>query len=72
MEIKQSAYKHGCLSGDILHAWRNPVVIHRFDGYTMYIGSTSTGQLLEVAVNHYGEIFHAMSARKKFLPKKGR
>jgi len=57
---------------DIWHAFRWPVLIHRFDDYDMYVGPATSGGLLEVGVNYDRQvIFHCQPARLKFVPQKG-
>lgn len=68
VEIRASARKHGVSDESMLHALRNPVAIHRMDGYRMFIGPGTDGALLEVAVADQDAIFHAMTARLKYLP----
>ncbi|WP_296136424.1 hypothetical protein [uncultured Tessaracoccus sp.] len=67
MEIKGSAHKHGVTDADVLHAVGNAMFVHFFDDYRMIVGPTEDGSLLEVAINLDGQIFHAMTARPKFL-----
>lgn len=69
MEIWDSARKHGVSDTDMLHAFRNPIAIHRMDGYRMLVGPSTTGELIEVAVADRGGIFHAMKCRPKYLPR---
>jgi len=38
-----------------------------YEGYVMVIGPSRSGDLLEVAVNVSGRVFHAMKARPKYL-----
>ena len=72
MDIEASARKHDVPDEDMLHAvrhfWRHletddPAV-------TMFIGPSTTGQPLEVAVvrdDHGAAIIHAMDACRKYL-----
>jgi len=68
MEIKGSARKHGLTDAEIHHAVDNAMIIHRMDGYIVVVGPTPTGRLIEVGINQKNQAFHAMDARKKFLP----
>ena len=65
--FEPSAFKHGVGRDDIDHALSNPIVIHYYAGYVMVIGPSRSGDLLEVAVNVSGRVFHAMKARPKYL-----
>ena len=63
-----SARKHGVADGDILHAFTNAIRVHALDGYLMLVGPAADGQLLELGYNAARDrIFHAMSARPKYL-----
>lgn len=69
--VARSAFKHGVSEEDILHAYRNPVLVFDLDdGFTMIIGANATAIIFEVGVVE-GEtadvIVHAMRAREKFL-----
>lgn len=66
--ILASAFKHGFNEDEILHAVRNAILAWPMDGYTMLVGSSGVGMLLEVAVRD-GVIFYAMECRKKFMGK---
>ena len=75
METTASARKHGVSIEDMEHAIRNH--LHAFtrdeDGFTMYLGPSTTGELLEVGIATRGEearIVHAMAARPEFLPRR--
>ena len=77
METTASAHKHGVSTEDMHHALRHHV--HAFTeyehGFTMYIGPSTTGELLEVGIATHGEdarIVHAMAARPEFLPRRPR
>ncbi len=65
--IKDSARKHGVTDEDINHALANAVRVWPMDGFDMLIGPTASGALIEVGVNRDGDVFHAMTARRKFL-----
>lgn len=62
-----SARKHGIDDRDMLHAIRNAIRVHEFEGYRMYIGPGRSGQLLEIAISDRRQVFHAMRARPKYL-----
>lgn len=69
--IATSALKHLRSKDDILHAYRNPIRAWDLgDGFTMIIGASPPGALLEIGyvqgVDHI-VIIHAMPARRKFL-----
>ena len=68
--ILATARKHGVPDEDILHAYRNPVRVVRFDDLTMLIGPSTAGTFLEVGIVVGQEadfVVHAMTARHKFL-----
>lgn len=69
--IAPAATSHGIDRLDSLHAFRNPLRIWDLeDGFTMTIGPSRTGRLLEVGYIDGGDamvIIHAMPAREKFL-----
>lgn len=72
MEIEASARKHAVRDEDMQHAVRNFWRHFETDdpAVTMFIGPSTTGQPLEVAVvrDESGPaIIHAMGARRKFL-----
>lgn len=67
-EILDSARRHGIADDEILHAFRNPIrTFDVDDGLIMLIGTTTSGQLIEVGVVDGPVIVHAMPARDKFL-----
>ena len=70
MGFLKSAWKHGLAREDIDHALSNPVTVHYFDGYVIIVGPSRSGHLIEVGVNDDDFVFHAMSAREKFLRRK--
>jgi hypothetical protein len=74
--IASSARKHDVSDDDMLHAWRNPIeVTYHGDGFTMTIGPSRSGALLEVGsvVGADGiVIVHAMEAQPKNLPERPR
>lgn len=52
----------------MLHAFDHAIRIHVLDGYLMFVGPARNGQLLELGYNPNADrIFHAMTARPKFL-----
>lgn len=66
-----SALKHGIKREDILHAYRNQFQSWDLgDGFTMVIGASQSGTILEVGYvkrDAAPVIVHAMRAREKFL-----
>jgi hypothetical protein len=69
--LAPSAFKHGLVKDEILHAYRNPIRVWDLgEGFTMMIGANHAAIVLEVG---YVEgdtatvIVHAMRAREKFL-----
>jgi len=71
IEVKQSAYKHGCTYDDIINCYRFPIksmILEREESKYLYIGMDTKGRLIEVLANHNGVtiIFHAMKLRKTF------
>ena len=71
IEIKSSAYKHGCTYDDIINCYRYPIVskvLIREESKYLYIGLDTKGRLIELLVNHNAVsiIFHAMKLRKSF------
>ena len=72
MEILGSARKHGIEDHDIRHATAYMMILHDLDDYDMIVGPTRAGMLIEVGISHDSRVFHAMSARRRFLPGKKR
>lgn len=75
MDITVSARKHGVSEEDMRHALRHHQQAFSEDehGFKMYVGPSTTGELLEIGVATRGEdaqIVHAMPARPKFLPRR--
>jgi hypothetical protein len=71
IEIRQSAYKHGCTYDDIINCYRFPIksmILEREESKYLYIGLDSKGRLIELLANHNAitVIFHAMKLRKAF------
>ena len=71
IEIKQSAYKHGCTYDDIINCYRFPIVTKVLiveESKYLYIGFDMNGRLIEFLVNHNAItiVFHAMRLRKAF------
>ena len=71
IEIKQSAYKHGCTYDDIINCYRFPVatkILLIDECKYLYIGFDMKGRPIEILVNHNSVsiIFHAMKLRKTF------
>ena len=71
IEVRQSAYKHGCTYDDIINCYRYPIiskVLRVDDSVYLYIGLDMKGRLIELLVNHNAVsiIFHAMKLRKSF------
>lgn len=69
VEIKESAYKHGVRTIDMLHAVNNPIDVFPMDGYRILVGAGTDGTLLELGLRNQ-VIFHAMKARPKYLRRK--
>lgn len=71
--ILPSARRHGVADEDMLHAYRNPIMIWEVedDELEMFIGPDRSAQLLEVGVVYSDDktpiIVHAMKARTKYL-----
>ena len=71
IEIKQSAYKHGCTYDDIINCYRYPIatsVLIAEESKYLYIGLDAKGRFIELLANHNAVtvIFHAMKLRKTF------
>lgn len=72
VEIRASALKHGCLSGDVVHAITHALVAYDDldDPFVLYLGPDTSGAILEVMTtvdDQGGEtVFHAMSMRRKY------
>jgi len=71
-DIKDSAYRHGIDTDDIEHAYRWWVASRSvWDAsgrhITILIGPAWSGALIEIGMNDFGDIIHAMKARKRFL-----
>lgn len=74
MEITESAHKWGISDADILHAFRNAVLVREVTWHgieqVLIIGPALNGRLLEliaVPALRPTRIIHAMTARGKFL-----
>ena len=69
--IAGSARRHGITDGQILHAYRNAIRMHRLWDLDMLVGPDHSGRLLEVGVLNDDEgldvIVHAMPVRGRFL-----
>jgi hypothetical protein len=71
VRIRDSAHDHGFTDAEIIHAVEFAIIAWYLDGYTMIVGPTNNGRLIEVGINDAnGSIFHAMDARSKFLPQR--
>ena len=71
IEVKESAYKHGCTYDDIINCYRFPIITRVLlteESKYLYIGLDMKGNLIELLVNHnaISIIFHAMKLRKAF------
>jgi len=72
VEIRDSAFKHGCNPEDVFHAITNALAVYDDldDPYMLYLGPDAAGTILEVmtAVGEQGEeiVFHAMPMRRKY------
>lgn len=69
--IATSARKHGILDNDMLHAFNHPMSVDDLDdGFVMFVGADTAGNLLEIGVIDTTDgpiIVHAMPARPKHL-----
>jgi len=69
--IAASARKHGIHDDDMLHAFNHPIFVDDLDeGFVMFVGADTTGNLLEIGVIDSSDgpiIIHAMAARPKYL-----
>lgn len=69
--IAASARKHGVRDDDMLHAFNHPIFVDDLDeGFVMFIGADTAGNLLEIGVIDSTDgpiIIHAMAARPKYL-----
>ena len=68
--IAPSALKHGISEENILHAYRNPIRLHRQQDRVLLVGGDWGGNLLEIGVDQSEEhdvIIHAMPARDRLL-----
>lgn len=69
--IGDSARKHGIHDDDMLHAFNHPILVDDLDdGFVIFVGADTTGNLLEVGLVDSTDgpiIVHAMQARPKFL-----
>lgn len=58
---------------EIIHAIENCILVSELDGFTMFVGPTFAGELLEVGARQTDDepdsfnVFHAMRARTRFL-----
>ena len=71
IDVRQSAYKHGCTYDDIINCYRFPIVTKILtveESKYLYIGLDMKGRLIELLVNHNAVsiIFHAMKLRRTF------
>lgn len=71
MIILESAFRHGVLEEDMLHAVRNRVaILPQDDGCDLFIGPARSGHpMLEIGVIVWFGVIainHAMPARKKY------
>jgi hypothetical protein len=69
--IAASARKHGVHDDDMIHAFNHPMFVDDLDdGFVMFVGADTAGNLLEVGVIDSTDgpiIAHAMPARPKYL-----
>lgn len=69
--IATSARKHGVHDDDMIHAFNNPKFVNDADdGFVMFVGADTSGNLLEIGVIESIDgpiIIHAMTARPKYL-----
>lgn len=72
VEVRESAFKHGCSTDDIRHVITNALAAYDDldDPYVLYLGPDIAGTLFEVltAVDEQGQeiAFHAMPMRRKY------
>lgn len=73
MDITDSAYKHGVVDADIMHAFDNHIryIEYEYEGEdrVLLIGPDTAGRLLElvaVPVDEPNRIIHADRLRRKF------
>jgi hypothetical protein len=71
LEIRETAYRHGCSYDDIINCYRFPIatkVLSLDPSKFLYIGLDTKGNPIELLVNHNGisVVFHAMKLRKTF------
>lgn len=68
--IAPSARRHGISDEDMLHAYDNPIRVFEVDeGFTMLVGGSRAGALLEIGVVRGADgvvVVHAMGARDRF------
>lgn len=69
--IASSARKHSVHDHDMIHAFNNPMFVDdNDDGFVMFVGADTSGNLLEIGVIESVDgpiIIHAMAARPKYL-----
>ena len=69
--IASSARKHSVHDHDMIHAFKNPMFVDdNDDGFVMFVGADTSGNLLEIGVIESVDgpiIIHAMAARPKYL-----
>ena len=69
--IATSARKHGVHDDDMIHAFNHPMFVDdQGDGFVMFVGADTSGNLVEIGVIESVDgpiIIHAMTARPKYL-----
>ncbi len=69
--IAASARKHSIHDNDMIHAFNHPMFVDDHDdGFVMFVGADTSGNLLEIGVIESVDgpiIIHAMTARPKYL-----
>ena len=69
--IATSARKHSVHDDDMIHAFNHPLSVDDHDdGFVMFVGADTSGNLLEIGVIESVDgpiIIHAMTARPKYL-----
>jgi hypothetical protein len=69
--IATNARKHGVHDDDMIHAFNHPKFVDdQDDGFVMFVGADTSGNLLEIGVIESVDgpiIIHAMTARPKYL-----
>ena len=68
--IERSAFRHGVLENEIIHALTHPLKHFELEEIVMIIGPDLAGNILEIGVIEKSDdlvVIHAMKARKEFF-----